>query len=251
MKLCGIYLIQINKYKYIGQSVDIKNRIRGHKCTLNNGTHSNKYMQRVYNKYKQFNYIVLWEGEKALLTLMETMFISFFNEKEVLNIKHPEPSRILTKEHRQKLSHSLKNSQKLKDSIPKALATRKLRYKGPSQAQLDNSKKCSEWLQRPEVRLKSVESRKKSLVFKEARKECGKKLKGNQFALGKTNGIKNGNCDPSIYVFQNKKTLEILVCTRYELAILINRTSHSLSNLIIGKEKSAFGYKLLACPLSK
>lgn len=251
MKLCGIYLIQIDKYKYIGQSVDIKSRIRGHKCTLRNSNHCNKYMQRVYNKYRQFNYIILWQGERSLLSVMETMFISFFKESEVLNIKHPEDSRILTKEHKQNISQSLKNSQKLKDSIPKALATRKLRYNGPSEAQLANSKRCSEWFQRPEVRLKSVESRKKSLVFKEARKKCGEKLKGNQFALGKTNGIKNGNCDPLVYVFQNKKTLKIFVGTRYDLAIKVGKTSYALSNLILGREKSAFGYKLLACPLLK
>lgn len=60
-----------------------------------------------------------------------------------------------------------------------------------------------------------------------------------------------GNCDPTVYVFQNKKTEEIIVCTRYVLAKLINKTSHSLSNLIIGNEKSAFGYTIIACPLPK
>lgn len=61
MKISGIYLIQINQYNYIGQSVDIKNRIRGHRSTLFRNIHANKYMQNVFNKHKSFSYKILWK----------------------------------------------------------------------------------------------------------------------------------------------------------------------------------------------
>lgn len=47
----GIYLIECNGVKYVGQTVKLKKRLYEHKRTLMNNEHPNCYMQNLYNKY--------------------------------------------------------------------------------------------------------------------------------------------------------------------------------------------------------
>lgn len=52
----GIYIIK-NTYDgkvYIGQSVDVKRRLRTHKRLLNLGIHKNTYLQSAFNLYKEY-----------------------------------------------------------------------------------------------------------------------------------------------------------------------------------------------------
>ena len=46
-KVCGIYEIvnKVNEKRYIGQSVDVYKRWRGHKNKLNSNSHRNSYLQ--------------------------------------------------------------------------------------------------------------------------------------------------------------------------------------------------------------
>ena len=55
MDTLGIYKITniINKKYYIGSSINIEKRWKGHIRQLNNNTHYNKHLQRAWNKYKQ------------------------------------------------------------------------------------------------------------------------------------------------------------------------------------------------------
>jgi group I intron endonuclease len=52
----GIYQINIGDYFYFGQSVDLKKRKRTHLAALEQGKHPNPHMQRVYNKYPDFQW---------------------------------------------------------------------------------------------------------------------------------------------------------------------------------------------------
>jgi group I intron endonuclease len=50
---CGVYMIYsiTTERAYIGQSVNIKNRLRDHKSVLKKGKHTNTHLQHIYNKY--------------------------------------------------------------------------------------------------------------------------------------------------------------------------------------------------------
>ncbi len=47
----GIYKITINDHIYIGNSINLYNRVMNHKSLLKQNKHSNQYLQRLYNKY--------------------------------------------------------------------------------------------------------------------------------------------------------------------------------------------------------
>ena len=58
MILSGVYQItnQINGNRYIGSSVDIKQRWAHHKSALNTGRHRNQHLQRAWDKYGKDNF---------------------------------------------------------------------------------------------------------------------------------------------------------------------------------------------------
>lgn len=259
----GIYILTIkspNKtYKYVGQSVNISKRVYAHKNSLKKNIHHNTYIQNVYNKYcSSVNDITITyiNYEEQYLNTMEQTWINIIQTNTVFFCLNNKPGKAcrgyrLDEEHKRKISKSLKNSIKAQEAIQKCIKIRMETYIGKTEAQLKASRAAVKKMHTPEARAKSLVSRLNSTKFKEARRKAGLNLIGNKFALGKTDKAKNGMADKTIYVFQNKKTEEIFVGTRYELGDLINKTSYSLSNLITGKEKSAFGFILLSCPLSK
>lgn len=79
----GVYVIKIDKYNYVGQSVNISNRMKNHKFHLKNGTHRNKYLQNVYNKYKNYD-VKIQYIEKEFLTIVEQCWINILDN--IVNI---------------------------------------------------------------------------------------------------------------------------------------------------------------------
>lgn len=258
----GIYILIIkspNKtYKYVGQSINISKRVYTHKNALKKEKHYNTYLQNVFNKYcnnvkdiqiKYINY------EKQYLNIMEQTWINMiqFELCVCLNTRPGKACRgyTLDEKHKAKISKSLKESKKAQASIQKCLKVRMENYTGKTEAQLKVSREAAKKLHTPEAKAKRLKSIKTSIKWKEGRIKAAEKLKGRKLGPSKIKGSKNGRSDNTLYVFQNKKSEEIFVGTRYELAEKLSKTSYTLSNLITGKEKSAFGYKLLASPLPK
>lgn len=86
--MIGIYIIKCNANNkvYIGQSINLKNRLSGHRYQLKKGIHENSHLQNAFNKYgeKCFNYDILEivdekDYTKEKLNLLEIKYISLFN----------------------------------------------------------------------------------------------------------------------------------------------------------------------------
>ena len=89
-KTIGLYCIK-NTHTgaiYIGQSLNIRERISQHKNSFLKGTHSNKRMQEDYNKGHSFSYDILFEVPadvygslkvKTILNNVEAWYILYFN----------------------------------------------------------------------------------------------------------------------------------------------------------------------------
>lgn len=82
-KICGIYCIEnlVNGKKYIGQSVDVASRFRGHKSELNRNLHKNGHLQNAWNQYKEENFdlSIIIKCEKDELDSLEKYYIDLFN----------------------------------------------------------------------------------------------------------------------------------------------------------------------------
>ena len=78
-KITGIYCIEniVNHKKYIGQSVNIKDRWKHHINSLKRNEHDNKYLQRSYQKYGEnnFKFYLLEECSKEELDEKEKYWI--------------------------------------------------------------------------------------------------------------------------------------------------------------------------------
>lgn len=81
--MIGIYSITntINCKKYIGQSVDVKRRLRNHKWSLRHNKHINDHLQKSFNKYGEscFVFDVVCECDEERLDELEKFYISYYD----------------------------------------------------------------------------------------------------------------------------------------------------------------------------
>ena len=86
--MIGIYSIKniVNGKVYIGSSNNIQKRFRKHKTELNTKTHSNKYLERAYEKYGKdnFEFIILEECSLQELIEKEISYIKKYNSLNTL-----------------------------------------------------------------------------------------------------------------------------------------------------------------------
>lgn len=82
-KICGIYCIEnlVNGKKYIGQSINIKSRFRGHKSELKRKIHKNEHLQKSWNKYGEINFKfnIVEICDEFLLDKKEKYYIELYN----------------------------------------------------------------------------------------------------------------------------------------------------------------------------
>ena len=76
--MIGIYSITniANGKKYIGQSVDVKCRIRNHKWALKHNCHDNDHLQKSFNKYGEdcFSFDIVCECSEEELDNLERLY---------------------------------------------------------------------------------------------------------------------------------------------------------------------------------
>lgn len=75
-----IYCITEDKY-YIGQSIDVLNRLEQHKRELIKGEHINSKLQNAFNSYGENNFVFekIKNVEEQFLNVMEGYFIDFYD----------------------------------------------------------------------------------------------------------------------------------------------------------------------------
>jgi group I intron endonuclease len=128
---CGLYEIQIGSYFYHGSSNNIEKRIRRHKNELKNNKHINLKMQRIFNKYNEFNYeVVINCKEEDLLYLEQCIIDAHFGDKDYMNLtskagKPPSRKGVkVSEETKAKMSAAKKGkvrSDEVKENISKSL----------------------------------------------------------------------------------------------------------------------------------
>ena len=109
MAICGIYVMRnlINGKVYIGQSVDIYNRLRVHEWNLKNNCHINNYLQKAFNKngLENFKFEIIEQCPEEDLSNKEIYYIEKYrNTIQLYNLtnggdgtrghKHTEESKI-------------------------------------------------------------------------------------------------------------------------------------------------------------
>jgi group I intron endonuclease len=87
--MTGIYAIinTINGKRYVGQAVNIKNRINGHLKRLRAGKHHCAHLQSAFQKYGQesFTYSTLEECPVEALTEREQYWMDYYRDKGIYN----------------------------------------------------------------------------------------------------------------------------------------------------------------------
>lgn len=88
--MIGIYLIRnkITGKFYVGQSKNVKDRLRRHKYLLRHRSHINIHLQRAFDKYGEeiFEFVLLQECEESLLNEIEQKIIDEHGIQNLYNL---------------------------------------------------------------------------------------------------------------------------------------------------------------------
>lgn len=73
----GIYKIEVKNHVYIGQSIDVWQRLKSHNRELQRGSHPNRFMQSLFNKYGQASFKV---------KLIHKLDVSLYSKTQLRNV---------------------------------------------------------------------------------------------------------------------------------------------------------------------
>ena len=118
-----IYKVTIGDNFYIGQSINFKERMLHHKWLLKSNKHSNDYMQKAYNKHKEFNSEIIFTCTENYLDLVEEELINLYKgQKGFMNMmmsvstkrgdNHPWTGKKHSESSKNKMSVAAKNREK-------------------------------------------------------------------------------------------------------------------------------------------
>lgn len=243
VRTSGIYKLILGKYIYIGQSINIESRIKQHRKQLKGNYHRNKKMQNVFNKYKTFEYKVLFKVEEEFLTILEQVCMNYYPKELLLNIAAAE-RLIRTEEWKQSISKAHKTSLKAKAArqiIHEKRKGSKLNKEHYENVCIANAKRKG--IGHTEAtRLKMSITRQNDPAHLERTRQLGLKYSGK----------KNSNYQTQEYIYVNDKLNDLFEGTKWELRQYLNKPyqyAANLQKLHTLKQKSFFGYKLIACKL--
>lgn len=162
-KTSGIYMIEciLTELKYIGSSVNMRGRLRGHINSLRKNNHHNPYLQSAYNKYGEENFIcsVLEICSKEKLIELETSYSLMYlttNRDTGFNLREPcdpgydkispNKGKKMSEEQKKKISDTLKGRKIPRDIVEKAANSRRGKPSGMTGKKIseETRKKLSE-----------------------------------------------------------------------------------------------------------
>jgi group I intron endonuclease len=147
LKICGIYCIQFNDYKYIGSSKCIGKRLKGHLVDLLSNKHHNQTMQRLFDKYgiDNMTYDVVEICDENFLLEREKYHIELL--KRPYRINHIlDPVEIKRSEiYKERLSIGAKNSFKKGRKIYNQKETYMYSLEGMYIKSFENATKAAEY----------------------------------------------------------------------------------------------------------
>jgi hypothetical protein len=106
---CGIYIIKCKEHLYVGSSKSLWSRLYEHRYDMKNAIHSNPYIQKCFLKYgeQEIFFDILEYCTSDIRIEREAYYIEKL--KTTMNLQDP-VTKILSKESREKISKSLKES---------------------------------------------------------------------------------------------------------------------------------------------
>lgn len=144
--MTGIYSIfnMISGKRYIGQSVNMKQRIKQHYSALNRGDHSSIYLQRAFKKYGKvaFEAIILERCLLETLTLREQYWMDYYKDRGIYNTAPAAGSNqgiIYSVEHNAKIAAARRG----KKATPEARARMSAAQKGRTWSEETRKKMAS------------------------------------------------------------------------------------------------------------
>ena len=85
--ICAVYRITMGERFYIGSTINLRMRINDHFAELKLQKHCNRYMQRAWNKNKEFNVEILQICDQEELLQMEQTYIdAVFGTTDCMNM---------------------------------------------------------------------------------------------------------------------------------------------------------------------
>lgn len=130
MKQCGVYALVFNTDEgdkvYIGSTIQpFKSRLNSHLSALKRNKHVNLYLQRLWNKYGDFDFLILeiCERDPYIITLREQSWIDQTDPNKIINFGPALPSPMFGQKHsqeaRKKISKALMGKPKSPEHIEK------------------------------------------------------------------------------------------------------------------------------------
>ena len=191
---CGIYMIQnkVNGKIYIGQTLDIEDRWEKHKYMLRGGYHSNKHLQRAWNKYgeENFEFSILLECEESQLNTFEEYYIfelMTYDDKVGYNKNYGGSSGRPTEETKRKISENniWNDKERCEEQRKKISET----MKGKAKSE--------------ETKKKISETEKGKIVSEETRRKMSESRKGKKYNKHKIREGGNTNSKPVVQIDPN------------------------------------------------
>lgn len=161
-KTCGVYKIEnlVDGKVYIGQSINVLNRLANHKSDLKHNRHHNTYLQHAYNKYgvENFDFSIICECDMQELDRLERYYIvevydSINRDKGYNRENGGNLYKIVSSETKEKISVAGKN-----------------RFKDPKELEL-NRQRAKRRFEDPEEHVKMSMAQKKRYEDPEERKK--------------------------------------------------------------------------------
>lgn len=232
---CGVYFLEnkVNHNDYIGATIRLRKRLLSHLKKLKQDQHSNKELQKEWNKYQQDRFVfgIIEETTKEKKRDREQYYIDKLKPEynKIMNIREgPNPNEI---------SQTLKGrefSQEHKDKLAQANKNRVWRE--------ESRKKNRQHRLNSKLSDKTKEKISQSLKGRKVREETREKIRKSHKGISKNKGENNPSAKLTAGEVKDiKEELQSDKLTHKEIAILYSVSKVTIDKISEGKAWSHIG----------